>query len=143
MSGEGSSINSMPNGQNFEIRDLRNGDWYWIHKAVIRHYTPKVGTTGIAVYNLLTSMANSSQGCFPSQKYIAECLGCSRTTVNKTLKVLEKNGLVKIERRSRYHCVYRLLKVRCKARETQMLSRGNSDVQNLNTNNNKLTRNIE
>ena len=43
---------------------------------------------GIAVYNVLASMANRNQECFPSQQYIADCLGCSRATINKTLKAL-------------------------------------------------------
>ncbi len=38
-----------------EVRDLRNGSWYWIHRAVIKEYTPKIGATGIAVYNFLAS----------------------------------------------------------------------------------------
>jgi len=79
----------MPNQQTIEIRDLRNGDWYWIHKAVIHEYAQKVGAIGIVVYNLLASLANSHQGCFPSQKYIARALGYSRSYVNETLKLLE------------------------------------------------------
>jgi len=131
------------------VRDLRNGNWYWIHKAVIQKYTPKVGAIGIAVYNLLASLADSHQTCFPSQKYIAQCLNYSRATINKTLKRLKENGLIRIEKRDRYHCTYSLLKVRCKrgftsnsrckAGETQMSNRGNSDVNQVNTNNNKLT----
>jgi len=123
-----------------EIRDLRNGGWYWIDKAVIKSYTPKVGAVGISVYSFLASLADRSQGCFPSQKYIANSLGYSRATINKTLKVLERYGLIRIDKRSRYHCVYKLLKVRCKTSETQMSSRRNSDVNQVNTNNNKLTR---
>ena len=94
----------------------------------------------MAVYNLLASMADSGQLCFPSQKYIAKCLGYSRATVNKTIKRLEKAGLIKIEKRDRYHCRYSLLKVRCKAQETQMSTRGNSDVKYFDTNDNQITR---
>ncbi len=64
----------------------------------------------------------------PTRANIAEHLGYSRATVNKAIKVLEENELIRIEKRSRYHCVYHLLKVRCKDDETQMSSRGNSDV---------------
>ncbi len=112
-----------------EVRDLRNGNWYWIHRAVIKVYTPKIGATSIAVYNFLASCVDTRQSCFPSQKYIAEHIGYSRATVNKAIKLLERHGLVRIEKKDRYHCVYHLLKVsRCKAQETQMSSRGNSDV---------------
>ena len=122
-----------------EIRDLRNGEWFWIHKGVIRHYTQKVGSTGITVYSFLASLVNGNQRCFPSQKYIARSLGYSRATISRTLKLLERNGLIRIEKRSRYHCVYELLRVRCKADETQMSHGRNSDVTPVNTNNNKLT----
>jgi biotin operon repressor len=94
------------------IRDLRNGGWYWVDKAVIKNFTPKVGAVGIAVYSFLASLADSSQGCFPSQKYIANSLGYSRATINKSLKLLERYGLIRIDKRSRYHCVYKLLSIR-------------------------------
>jgi len=122
------------------VRDLKGGDWYWMDKAVIQQYTPKVGAIGIAVYNFLASLVDRSQRCFPSQKYIAEFLGYSRATVNKALKLLKRNGLIGIEKRSRYHCVYHLLKVRCKAGETEISSRENSDVNQEDANDNKLTR---
>ena len=142
----------MSNEHTFEIRDLRNGDWYWIHKAVINEYTSKVGATGIIVYSFLASMTDNNQRCFPSQKYIADKLGYSRATVNKALKRLKDNGLICVEKASRYHCVYHLLKVRCQALkkleqkgeagETQVSTRGNSGVIYFDTNDNKITRNI-
>ena len=122
------------------IRNMREGDWYWIHKAIIQTYTPTVGAMGIAVYNFLASLTDKSQSCFPSQKYIAERLGCSRATISRTLKVLARSGLIRIDRRTRYHCVYFLLNVRCKARETQMSTGGNSDVKQGDTNDNNLIR---
>lgn len=111
-----------------EVRDLRNGNWYWIHRAVIKEYTPKVGATSIAVYNFLASCVDTHQSCFPSQKYIAERIGYSRATVNKAIQILEEHKLIKIEKRSRYHCVYHLLKVSSYASKTQKSSKGNSDV---------------
>ena len=132
----------MPKEQRFEIRDLRDGNWYWIHKSVIQEYAREIGAIGIAVYSFLAVMADSSQACFPSQKYIGDKLGYSRATVNKALKRLEMNGLIIISKPSRDHCVYHLLKVRCKAGETQVSSRGNSGVIYFDTNDNKITRNI-
>jgi len=101
-----------------------------------------VGAIGIVVYNLLASLANSHQGCFPSQKYIAKALGYSRSYVNETLKLLEANGLIRIEKQGRYHCIYHLLKVRCQPGRTEVSSIPNSDVAYTDTNNNKRTRNI-
>ena len=102
-----------------EIRELISGDWYWVNKAVISH-TPKVRAIGIAVYNFLASLADRNQSCFPSQKCIGESLGYSRATINRTIKLLERNGLIRIMKRDRYHCIYQLLKVKCKDSETQM-----------------------
>lgn len=130
----------MPNEEKIEIRDLRDGDWYWVHKAVIQEYASKIGAIAIVIYDFLASLADSNQKCFPSQKYISETLGYSRATINKKIKLLERNRLIRIEKRNRYHCVYQLLKVRCKARETQMSTKRNSDVNSENTNNNKLTK---
>jgi len=132
----------MPEEQRFEIRDLRNGDWFWIHRTVINEYTQKVGSVGVIVYSLLASMADGNQRCFPSQRYIADKLGYSRATVNRAMKRLEQYRLIRIEKRSRYHCVYHLLKVRCNSDETQMSHRGNSGVIYFDTNDNTMTRNI-
>jgi len=123
-----------------EVRNLKDGDWYWIPRAVVQCYAAKVSATGIAVYNVLASLANRSQSCFPSQKYIAERLGCSRATINKTIKVLEANGLITVEKRSRYHCIYRLLRVSCQAGETRMSKGRSSEAVQGDTNDNKSVR---
>ena len=120
----------MSSESKIQIRDLKNGEWYWVDKIIIQKYVPKIGAMGFVVYSFLASLADSSQRCFPSQKYIAERLGCSRSTVNKNIKVLIKYGLVKKERKNRYHCTYSLIEIRCKAeklryrtQETQMYPR--------------------
>ncbi len=125
-----------------EIRKMDEGGWYWISKIVIQEYASKVGAMGIAVYNFLASMVDRNQSCFPSQQYIADHLGLSRSTVNKTLNRLESHFLIRKEGRGRHHRTYRLLQVRCRAGETQMSSGGNSDVAEGNTNKTKLTRTI-
>jgi len=110
----------MPDDREFEIRDLRNGDWYWIHKTVIQRYMPLIGAVGVIVYSFLASLADTKQTCYPSQKYIAKALGYSRSYINEILKLLEKNGLIRIEKQGRYHCVYHLLKVRRQPGRTQV-----------------------
>lgn len=121
------------------VRDLRNGDWYWIPKAVIQK-APKIRAAGIAVYNFLASLANKNQICFPSQKYISKSLGYSRSYINEVLKRLEKNKLIKIEKKGRYHRTYYLLELRCQPERTQVSGIANRDVNYTDTNNNKLTR---
>ncbi|MBM4305163.1 MAG: helix-turn-helix domain-containing protein [Deltaproteobacteria bacterium] len=130
----------MPSEQKIEIRDLRNGDWYWVPKAVIREYAPKVGAIGIVVYDFLASLAGRDQECFPSQKYIARTLGYSRSYINETLKLLEKSGLIRIEKKGRYHRIYHLLKLRCQPGRTQVSTIANSGVNQADTNDNKITR---
>jgi biotin operon repressor len=125
---------------NGKARDLRDGDWYWVHKTVIKAYAADMRAMGIAVYSCLAVMADRNQECFPSQQYIADVLGYSRATINKALKILRERGLIAVKKRNGCHCVYRLLKVRCKARETQLSKGGNSGVNQGDTNNNKLTR---
>ncbi len=128
------------NENDSQARELKGGEWYWIPKTVIQDHASDVGAMGIAVYNVLASMAASNQECFPSQQYIADCLGYSRATINKAIKALVQHGLIGVDKRSRYHCVYRLLKVRCRAGETEVLTRGNRDVPLVDTNKNQLTK---
>ena len=130
----------MSNEQN-ELRNFNDGEWCWINKSVIQEYTSKVGPIGITVYCFLASMVDSEQKCFPSQKYIAEKLGCSRATVSRTLKRLESNGLIRIEKRNRYHCAYHLSRISI-TDETQMSHTRNSDLRQSYTNDNYLIRNI-
>ncbi len=121
-------------------RTLKGGGWYWVHKTLIRDHAPGIRAIGIAVYSCLASMANKKQECFPSQQYIADALGYSRATVSKTLKGLERCGLIAVIKRERGHCVYRLLAVRCQKDVGEMSTRGNRDVNQGDTNNNKVTR---
>jgi biotin operon repressor len=127
------------NHDHHQVRKLKNGDWYWIQKAVIQEYAARIGPMAVMVYNLLASQADRCQSCFPSQKYMAERLGCSRSTVNKAVKTLAAAGLIGIEKRSRYHLVYTLLTVRCRAGKTEMSEGGNPDVAPADTNDNKVT----
>lgn len=122
------------------VRTMRSGTWYWASKIVIRHYVPLIGFHAACVYHFLASMANESQCCFPSQKYIADQFGCARSTVGRAIKVLEKHGLIHVTRRSRYHCIYHLLDVRCRPKETQMSRLRTSDDSLADTNNTKLIR---
>jgi hypothetical protein len=55
----------------------------------------------MAVYMVLARMANNdSQSCFPSHTTIARILNIGRSTVIRTLEILQENGLIKIEHRT-------------------------------------------
>lgn len=133
-------------------RQMSDSEWYWINKTVIRDYVQKVGTAGITVYNLLASMADGDQKCFPSQKYIADSLGYSRSYINKVIKMLQGHGLISVEKKSRSIQVYHLLKVGSRTEafpetpnspeETDVSTIVNPDVNQGDTNDNNITRNI-
>lgn len=84
--------------------------WYWIDREIITVYGKRLRSSGIAVYNALTSYANQkTQTCFPSQQSIAELLGLSRMTVNRKIKQLKELGLLDIMK-LKSHCSYFLLR---------------------------------
>jgi biotin operon repressor len=131
----------MTDSDKINIRRLQDGNWYWVDKAVIQRYVPKIGAVAFVVYSYLASLVDFTQSCFPSQRHIAEVLGYSRATVSKSIKILKDNGLVCAEQRGgHYPQTYRLLRVRCKATETQVSTTRNLDVKHTNTNNNKIPR---
>ena len=117
-----------------EIRRMVNGEWYWIDKAIIQRYAPRIGASGIAVYNALASFANSkTQSCFPTQKALADMLGLSRRTVARKIKLLRESGLIEVIKNNRGN-VYYLLSPRvtsvtegCDRNDTSYMTRGNTN----------------
>jgi len=92
-----------------EARDIRNSDWYWISRSVLEDYAPKIGVVGLALYNIYASYAREKGLAFPSQKKIAKTLKISVPTLIKYNKILEENGLIKVERRKgRTNLIYLL-----------------------------------
>jgi len=128
---------------NSSVRDMRDGNWYWINRAVLHIYGPKLKASGIAVYNALASFANfKTQSCFPTQKALAELTGMSRRTVSRKIKLLKELGLIKVERK-KGSCIYHILKVDV-PNGTQPCDRnGTSCVTKDHTNNNNITRIID
>jgi len=83
--------------EKFQIRDLRNSDWYWIQREIYENYIPKIGIIGLALYNAYASYSRNEGKCFPSQGLIVKKLKISIPTIIKYNKILEQNGLIKIE----------------------------------------------
>lgn len=97
-------------------RDLRNGNWLWMHKCVVECWAKKIKPQGLTIYALLASADYSEEHpgiVFPSQQRMAEVIGLSRASINFWVKVLEKSRLITIDQRSRYYLVYILNKVKC------------------------------
>ena len=93
-----------------KIRSIGDKNWFWVSKSVLSQYGRILKGSGLGVYSVLASYANSkSQTCFPSQKTIANRIGLSRRTVNRKIRALKHMNLVKV-RRIRGRCLYFLLK---------------------------------
>jgi len=82
-----------------EFRRLEDGEWYWIPRRVFEDYASKIGVVGLALYNAYSSYARNKGAAFPSLRTLAEKLGISTKTIIKYNKILEANGLIRIERR--------------------------------------------
>ena len=121
-------------------RALRRGEWYWASKCVIQSFASSLGFSALAVYHFLASMAGDEQRCYPSQRYIAERLGCSRATVCKAIKGLSAARLIDVRKRNYTSRMYQLLDVRCNPTETKVSTERNYPVQNVDTNKNYITR---
>jgi DNA-binding transcriptional MocR family regulator len=124
----------------YNLRKMDDGGWYWVSKPVIQEYVRKVGFLSACVYHLLASMADERQSCYPSQRYIAEKLGCCRSSVSRAVGKLKEQGLIRSTGKGRDHTVYQLLKVRSRTSATQMSHPCNSDDAPADTNNTKLIR---
>ena len=99
MAGKLKAKEYMIHDQSSKARDLKDGDWYWIDRKVLRLYARRLGASGIAVYNALAYFADSkTQSCYPARKTIARILGVSRRTVTRKIKLLDELGLVRIEK---------------------------------------------
>ena len=82
-----------------EFRSIEDGEWYWIPRRVFEDYASKIGVVGLALYNAYSSYARNKGVAFPSLRTLAEKLGISTKTIIKYNKILEANGLIRIERR--------------------------------------------
>jgi transposase len=85
--------------QKIEVRDIKDGDWYWIPRAVFEDYAFKIRVIGLALYNAYSSYARDKGTAYPSQKVISQKLGISIKTIIRYNKILQDNGLIKIERK--------------------------------------------
>lgn len=127
----------MPNGRENKIRNLRNGHWYWISRAVLKRYGPILKSSGLAVYNVLASYANAkSQTCFPTQRTIAERIGLCRETVNRKIRLMRENRLIRMKR-LKGRCIYFLLKPDVILNHSRYDGRITKGVTLCHTNNNK------
>ncbi|MGB4803350.1 MAG: helix-turn-helix domain-containing protein [Anaerolineae bacterium] len=93
------------------VVDERKPGWYWVDNQVIETYGRTIGPYGVAVYSVIAKYANAAtREAFPGAATIAENLGISRTTVQKTIERLEAAGLIVISHsKGRYSNTYTLV----------------------------------
>ena len=96
--------------EKIKVRDVRNGDWYWVSKVLLDEYGDRLKPIGIAIYNCLAAHANQEGFCFPSHKHIAKKIGASISSVQRGIRDLIKLQIIR-KSRQRYHNVYYLLKI--------------------------------
>ena len=83
----------------FEIRDMRVKDHFFVDDLFFETYAQIVGIYAIGVYMALCRYANfNSQKCFPSIELIAEKLGISVPSVKRSVKILADHNLISIQR---------------------------------------------
>lgn len=64
-------------------------------------YKLQLTSTEINVYQYLCSRANKDRECYPSQTTIAKAVNLNRSTVNRSIKSLQKKKLLIILQRKR------------------------------------------
>lgn len=91
-----------------EIRDLRNGSWFWIQTHIWRD--KNLTNSDKVVYGTIASYVDNSQISFPSVTRIALDSGISVRQVYNSIKKLKKASYIDIESNRGKPNVYKLLK---------------------------------
>lgn len=96
------------NNPKIEIRDLRSGDWLWTHKTIL--FSPYISASDFKTYCGLASYAgNHDQRSWPSLQTLATKLNMGKSTIIRSLKILESCKLIQIDRRDGTSNLYSLL----------------------------------
>jgi hypothetical protein len=77
-------------GKAFDVRDIRNRNWLWTRRELIRAHGQELGVYGVAVYVALASFADTKtqSRANPSISTLAELLGISRNKVRDGIRKL-------------------------------------------------------
>ena len=78
------------------VVDGRKGKFFMVENQALDEYLPRVGFTAWSLYCVLVRMAGRDGECFPTLPTVARRMGCSDSTVQRSLKVLERHGLVSV-----------------------------------------------
>lgn len=107
--------------ESFEIRDLRDKDFFVADDAFLNGWAKFLARAVILVYLALCRHANRGQQSFPSVSLMAKKLGLTVLSVKRAIKILESLNMVAVVRDKGRHNVYYLLdkKVWIKPERTQ------------------------
>jgi hypothetical protein len=88
--------------EEFQIRDNRQKEWFWLDNEYLNGYAKFLGTSCTVVYlSLCRHSDNNTQSCFPSMELIAEENGIHKSTVLRAIKTLEEWGIINVIRRKK------------------------------------------
>ena len=91
-----------------EIRDGRNGNWFWVDKIVWQD--KRLSASDKVVYGTLAYFANNrNQQAFPSYTTLEEYSGVSERQCYRSIKHLESFKYIQIKRKSGKPNLYTLL----------------------------------
>ena len=94
----------------FEVRDIRNGEWYWVQKEILS--SKQLNASDKLVYSALAYFAhNKTQECFPSYTQIAKLIDLHRTTVIRSIKNLISSRFISKKKKEGRVNFYELLKI--------------------------------
>lgn len=85
----------------FEIRDLRDKNFFWVNNEYIDTCAKLCGPIATCVYISLCRHADKIQTCFPSKKLISEEFNISERAVYTAIKILEKYNVIQSVNRGR------------------------------------------
>jgi len=95
--------------ETFEVRDRRNGSWFWCQNEVLKAKLPH---TIKLTYFALCSYANkNTETCYPSIGKVAGIAGISKSSVIRAVKTLEKGKAIRIKKEKGKVNQYILLKI--------------------------------
>ncbi len=77
------------NQENFEVRDLRDKEWFVMDDKFLNGYARFLGVYAVGVYVSLCRHADKQQKTYPAEKTIAEKLGIGKNSVVDSIKYLE------------------------------------------------------
>jgi hypothetical protein len=95
-----------------KVRNIKDEAWYWVPRSVFERYLERIGVLGLALYNAYSFYAGNKGFAFPSLKTLSKKLKLNPKTIIKYNKILEKEGLIKIEKRKGKSNLVILLKVK-------------------------------